>query len=287
MGVLSLVKSQREQNTSARNSDRWIERTLWSDLAVLYRQRKLAWSLYSAEVAEMRRTSGLGLFAPFVSVIVYTIVLGSVMALVFGERIDVFIPFFAISFPIWQAISSVVSEAAYANEKSARLLSFPNLAVSLVHLVSAYGLVINLVLKLAAASLVVAIISPAILLNANYLGAAIGVLLTSVAVIAWAVPLSFIFDRVRLLRGLLPQMLMAIYLITPILWQPERLSAHSLVYELNPVYHLVEAIRAPLLTGSIPLGSIAACAGTAFVGLLASALTFSRNRRQIIYGWIA
>ncbi|WP_143145594.1 ABC transporter permease [Devosia enhydra] len=281
------MKSQREQNTSARNSDRWIERTLWSDLAVLYRQRKLAWSLYSAEVAEMRRTSGLGLFAPFVSVIVYTIVLGSVMALVFGERIDVFIPFFAISFPIWQAISSVVSEAAYANEKSARLLSFPNLAVSLVHLVSAYGLVINLVLKLAAASLVVAIISPAILLNANYLGAAIGVLLTSVAVIAWAVPLSFIFDRVRLLRGLLPQMLMAIYLITPILWQPERLSAHSLVYELNPVYHLVEAIRAPLLTGSIPLGSIAACAGTAFVGLLASALTFSRNRRQIIYGWIA
>src|SRR5690242_14517079 len=96
----------------------WVSRSFSRDTLALFQQRDLAWKLYLAEIAEIRRSSGLGLIGPFVSVLVHVVVLGSVMALVFGEPIDVFLPFFAVSFPIWQALSTFVSEAAHANEKT-------------------------------------------------------------------------------------------------------------------------------------------------------------------------
>jgi lipopolysaccharide transport system permease protein len=265
----------------------WVSRDFWTDALALVRQRRLAWQLYLAEVAELRRSSGLGLIAPFVSVLAHVIVLGSVMALVFGEQIDVFLPFFAVSFPVWQSFSNFVGEAAYANEKTHRYLDFPRVSGSIVHLVAGLSFVIALLLRALAALLVIAAINLQVLAQADYRGAVAGILLLGAALMAWAVPLAYLFDRFRLLRSFLGQILLAVYIITPVLWQPDRLKSHRWIIDWNPMFYLMELVRGPMLGGRMAVSSLAVSLVLVIVGILTSWLLFSANRRLVIYRWMA
>nr|WP_283833015.1 ABC transporter permease [Bradyrhizobium diazoefficiens] len=253
----------------------------------MVRQRGLAWQLYLAEMAEFRRSSGLGLIAPFVSVLAHVIVLGSVMALVFDEQIDVFLPFFAVSFPIWQSFSNFILEEAYANEKTHRLLDFPRVSGSIVHLVAGLSFVIALLLRAAAALLVIAAINPNVLVRADYPAAIAGILLMSAVLMAWAVPVAYLFDRFRLLRSFLSQILLAVYIITPILWQPDRLKSHRWIIDWNPMFYLMELVRGPMLEERLSWTALAVSLALGVLGILTSWLLFSANQRLVIYRWMA
>jgi lipopolysaccharide transport system permease protein len=209
------------------------------------------------------------------------------MALVFGEPIDTFLPFFAVSFPIWQAVSNFISEAAYANEKTHRYLDFPRVSGSIVHLVSGLSFVIALLLRAVAALLVIAAINPHVLVHSNYPAAVIGILLLGATLMTWAIPIAYLFDRVRLLRSFLSQMLLAVYIITPVLWQPDRLKSHRWIIDWNPVFYLMELVRSPMLDGGLFSTSVAVSLVLILAGLLISWLLFPANRRLVIYQWMA
>jgi lipopolysaccharide transport system permease protein len=266
---------------------RWIDRNFLDDLLTALFQVPLAYQLYLAKVAELRRSSGLGLIAPFVSVLVHVVLLGSVMSLVFKEPIETFIPFFAISFSLWQAISISVSESALAHDRSAQYLSFPQISGFIVHLVEAFELLFTLLFKVVAALIVIAAVNPGVLAKANYFQLIIGIVLIVLVMFAWALPISYFFDRFRILRGFLAQIIFAIYLVTPILWNPGRLANHRWVVDLNPVFHLIEVGRSPLLNGSISISSFIIVMGLILTGLLASGALYKLNRDLVVYRWIA
>jgi lipopolysaccharide transport system permease protein len=266
---------------------RWIDRDILADLKALYRQRHLAWLLYLAGIAEQRRGSGLGLYAPFVSVLLQVVLLGSVMSLVLGEETHAFIPFFAVSFSLWQGFSSAVSTSANANERAIRYLLFPHVSGYIVHLIDAYEYAIALVLKLLASGLIILAVNPSILLGAHYGAFILGLLLSSLTLFVWALPLAYVFDKVRLLRGFLPQMMFALFLITPIFWQPERLAGHPWLILGNPVYHFIEVARAPLLQGTVPWISIGAVLALMAVGAALTAALHRKNRGIMVYRWVA
>ena len=269
-----------------RNEWRWVERTFASDLAILLRQRRLAWELYLADVAEQRRDSGLGLFAPFISVLVHVALLGTVMSMVFQSPITTFIPFFAVSFSLWQATSTFVSSAAQANDKTARYISFPDVSGYIVHLVNCYEFLTSLLLKFVASAIVIAVVNAEALARINVPATVVGLVLLCATLLAWSLPMAYIFDRFRVLRGFLPQLLFAVYLITPILWEPERLSGHPWVVDFNPVFHLIDVARAPMLEGIWPGASIAVVAGLFVLGVGASWVLYAFNRDLVVYRWI-
>ncbi|CDM62460.1 MULTISPECIES: ABC transporter permease [Rhizobium] len=266
---------------------RWVERDFLTDIRMLYSQRELAWQLHLADIAENKRNSGLGLVAPFISVLIHVLLLGTVMGLVFHEPLKSFIPFFAISFSIWQGISIFVSDISYANEKAARYLSFPNISGYISNLVSTYDFVIALLLKIVASFIIIAFINPVMVLQTNYLAFSVGLCLLTLVMICWSLPLAYVFDRVRLLRGFLPQILFAVYLVTPILWAPDRLQAHKWVVVFNPVYHLVEVARAPIVDSSFPVASYCVCFVLIVCGLALSKALFGANRDLVVYRWMA
>ena len=269
------------------SSHRWIETSFTEDLLSLRIQSHLAWQLYLARVAELRKNSGLGLIAPFVSVLVYVALLGSVMSLVFHEPTKTFIPFFAISFCLWQGISISISESANANERSAQYLSFPHISGFIVHYVNTLELFATMLLKVLAALLIILFVNYHILQHANYPGLLLGMALIVAVMFSWALPISYIFDQYRVLRGFLAQIIFAIYLVTPIFWSPARLSAHRWIVDLNPVFHLIEVTRAPLLDGHVPVLSLVITIALFASGLILSAALFRRNRDLIVYRWIA
>lgn len=266
---------------------RWIERGFLEDLLALRGQRHLVVQLYLAHVAELKRNSGMGLVAPMLSILVHVALLGSVMSLVFNEPIEVFIPFFVISLCLWEVFAISIANSANANERTVTYLSFPHVSGYIVHLVNALDQLVAVGLKIVAAMLIILVINPKILVTANYPGLFVGVILLLCVMFAWSLPMSYIFDRFRILRGFLPQILFATYLVSPILWDPQRVSGHRWVVDLNPVFHLIELARSPLLRGDWPLLSITVAVGTILTGLAVSALVFRPNRDLVVYRWVA
>ncbi|WP_210640901.1 ABC transporter permease [Pseudomonas sp. Tri1] len=270
-----------------RNQWRWIERDFFTDVRVLVSQRKLAWQLYLADVAENKRNSGLGLIAPFISVLIHVLLLGSVMGLVFNEPLVEFIPFFAVSFSIWQGISIFVSDISYSNDKAMRYISFPNISGFISNLVSTYEFTVALLLKICGSFVIIFFVNPEIVFAANYLAFVAGLILLTLVLFTWSLPLAYLFDRVRILRGFLPQILFAIYLLTPILWAPDRLKSHRWLVDFNPIYHLIELARAPIIDGGFPLTSILVSLGLIAMGIIMSYLLFPANRCLVVYRWMS
>jgi ABC-type polysaccharide/polyol phosphate export permease len=98
--------------------------------------------------------------------------------------------------------------------------------------------------------------------------------------------LSMACARYRDVAPLIGSLLQIAMFITPVLWNPGQLQGRmALVVQFNPLYHLLELLREPLL-GRAPglptwiLGSVGAVVGWAFAMFL-----FSRFRRRIPY-WL-
>ena len=76
-----------------------------------------------------------------------------------------------------------------------------------------------------------------------------------------------------------------VFFITPIMWRPELLKNRTFIATANPLYHLVEIVRAPLL-GMAPSSAsyYAVVIITLVNGAIAAAL-FVRFRARISY-WV-
>jgi ABC-type polysaccharide/polyol phosphate export permease len=265
----------------------WIERSLKDDIGLAVRQRRIAWMLYLAEMAESRRSTGLGFLGPFISTALHMAILGTVMSIVFQEPVQDFIPYFGLSFAIWQTLSAAIARMANASERAVRYLGFPRLSSLIIYMVDAHDYLLGLGARVLSSVLIIALINPTILLSANVPALLIGVGLASLAVIIWSPILTVIFNTFRILRGFLAQILLLIFLVTPVFYSVDRFSEHRWVADINPVFHVIQAIRAPILHGTWPLMSLAFCGGLTVLGLCLLRLVHRRQRLSMVYGWVA
>lgn len=265
----------------------WIERSLMEDIALALHQRRVAWMLYKAEIAESRRSTGLGMSGPFISTALHMAILGTVMSIVFGEPVEDFIPYFGLSFAIWQTLSAGIGRMASASERAMRYLAFPRLSSLIIYMVDAYDYVLGLTARMLSALIIIAIVNPAVLMSANIPVFLTGMILASLAVIVWSPIFTVVFNTFRFLRGFLPQILLLIFLVTPIFYPVEKFSEHRWVADFNPIFHLLEAIRAPLLYSTWPMTSLGVCAVLIMAGLVFLRLVHRRQRLAMVYGWLA
>lgn len=264
----------------------WIERSLKEDIVLALQQRRVAWMIYMAEMAESRRSTGLGLPGPFISTAIHMAILGTVMSIVFGEPLHDFIPYFGLSFAIWQTLSAAIARMANASERAVRYLAFPRLSGLIIYMADAQDYLLGLGARVLSALLFIALINPEILMQANIPGLLCGLVLASLAVVIWSPIVTVIFNTFRILRGFLAQILLLIFLVTPVFYTVERFSQHRWAADINPVFHLLEAIRAPVLYGSWPVMSLGVCGGLALTGLVFLRLVHRRQRLAMVYGWV-
>src|SRR5262249_42904885 len=72
---------------------------------------------------------------------------------------------------------------------------------------------------------------------------------------------------------------------TPIMWPVEALGERRFIADANPMYHLIELVRAPLLGEAPSLLNWLVALGVAAAGLLIVALLLRRVDRRIVY-WL-
>ena len=97
--------------------------------------------------------------------------------------------------------------------------------------------------------------------------------------------LAIVSARFRDVPPIVTSIVRICFFVTPIIWMPELMPARPLVLDVNPFFHLVEVVRAPLL-GQVPgLASWIAVLVMTAAGWLVTFAFFRRYRRRIAY-WV-
>ncbi len=78
----------------------------------------------------------------------------------------------------------------------------------------------------------------------------------------------------------------ALFWLTPIVYEPNQLGGRmEQLITLNPLYHVIEVFRAPLLLSAPTATNWAVAVGGAVIGWLLLLLLFARTRARIPY-WL-
>jgi lipopolysaccharide transport system permease protein len=91
--------------------------------------------------------------------------------------------------------------------------------------------------------------------------------------------------RFRDIPQIVASLTQIVFFLTPILWKPEVLGTKIWVAKINPIFHFVELVRAPILTGAIPWQSWTVSLGVfAILALIATSM-LARFGHRVAY-WV-
>lgn len=236
------------------------------------------------EVKRRYRRTVIGPFWSAISLGVFVLALGSVGSGLWYKKAGEYLPFLAAGMVVWVMVSTIITESCSLLVQGTNLTRQMRLNYSTM----AYALVYrNLVVFLHNLSVFVLI---SLAFGASTFGPALAYAVPGLVLVAlngvWiALVLGLFCLRFRDLQQLVGTLIQIAMFITPIFWLPESLqgTGRTVFIDLNPLFHLIEVVRAPLL-GRAPSAEtwLAALAMTVVGWAIAFAL-FGRFRRRIAY----
>ncbi len=241
--------------------------------------------LATSDIRQRYRRSTLGPFWITISCAVMIACIGLIFGRLFKSPMSEFLPFIAAGLILWGFISSVINEATsvfISSESIIKQLPIPlfshvirmvsrNLYI-FFHNILIYPIVCLLVHK--ALGLNVFLVIPGLLLlflNLLWISLLIGVVCT----------------RYRDMGQIVQSLLQIAFYVTPIIWMPNALNGRSssLILDPNPVYHLMQLVRAPLMNQQPTFLNWSFSLGLFLVGSLLTITIFNKYRYRIPY-WL-
>ncbi|KAA6187302.1 ABC transporter permease [Thiohalocapsa marina] len=242
------------------------------------------WSLLgSKEIRQRYRRSRLGPLWVTLSMGVTVGALGFVYGALFGQPLEAYLPFLAAGFVVWGLISGLVLDGTKAFTDSDGMIL--QLAAPLsVHV---YRVVWSNLLIFAHNIVVFLIVAAwfGVLPGWHVLYAVAGVAIVLLNGVWLGLFLGTVCARFRDVPQIVASVVQILFFITPILWRPEMLPDRALFLGLNPFYHFVELVRAPLLGGVPEATTLAVVALVTLGGWLVTLMAFARYRWRIAY-WV-
>jgi ABC-type polysaccharide/polyol phosphate export permease len=240
---------------------------------------KLGWN----DILQRYRRSFLGPLWLTASMAIMVISLGMIYAEIFKMSLQNFMPFLCVGLLIWNLISTVLTDAGGLFTGAVSYIKQIRLPYSLYVFRFVWSKLIvfahNLVVYLGI--LFYFEIWPGY--AAFYALPGFFILVANSAFVA--IYLGIISARFRDVPQITASLVQIAFFVTPIMWKPEFLGSRQMVATLNPFYHLVEIVRAPLL-GEVPAFEhyVAAALITAVNATLAG-FFFVRYRSRISF-WV-
>jgi ABC-type polysaccharide/polyol phosphate export permease len=237
------------------------------------------------DVAHRYRRSRVGAFWLTLNMSVTIGALGLIFGTLFRVRMGDFLPYICVSLIFWGFISSCILEgcASFISSEGMILQVRIPLFVHVLRTIYRNGIVLahNLV------------ILPFVLLAVGQvptwyaLLAVPAVLLMAVNVLWMMLILSVVCTRYRDLTQIIQNVLQVTFYLTPLMWMPQTLpdGPYRIVLELNPFFHLMSIVRAPLF-GELPtLANWMVCVALAITGWTGALYVYGRYRHRIAY-WL-
>lgn len=256
-----------------------------ADISAAVSRYNLVGMLGWQDVLQRYRRSALGPFWLTISMGVMIATIGIVFGQIFKSPMEEFLPFLAIGIIFWNFILSVITEGCIgfvAAEGIIKQLPIP-LFVHILRIVWRNILVLGHNL----------IIFPLVLLAVGKpmswfaLISVAGFVLLLINLVWIALVLSVFCTRYRDMPQMVTSILQVFFYLTPIVWMPGLLPERASLFllDLNPFYHFLEIVRAPLL-GEVPtdLNWIVSL-GLGVIGWIVALIFYGRYKYRIAY-WL-
>jgi len=240
---------------------------------------RLGWQ----DVRQRYRRSLLGPFWITISAAAMIGGIGLVYSRLLRQQTDEYIPFLTVGLLGWFFIAALINDACTAFVGAEQLIKQVKLPLT-VHV---WRVIWRNLIILAHNVL---ILVPVFLyyhwaVDASAALSILGVLLIALNGFLLGIALGLVCARFRDVPPIVANLVQLAFFVTPVMFQTRALGNQTWIAQVNPFFHFLELVRAPLLGSELPVGSwIYALAATLVCGLITIGL-FIRYRSRIAY-WV-
>ena len=231
----------------------------------------------------MNRRAKLGFLWVILSATVFVVAVSLVYSLVFNIEVTILLPYIATGYITWALIMSHLASMPILFTTYSSYITQKNLPLTVYVTANAFD---KMIVFLAQS---VVIFTTCCIFKTGF-SSALLILPVSIALIfLTAIGTSFFIGvaavRYRDLGQIVNSSILIIFLLTPIIWKPEFSGNRALIVELNPIYHFIHIIRAPIIDHQIPWNSLIISAAISVLSFLTGFVVMAIYRHRIIY-WI-
>lgn len=262
----------------------------WRDLVRGWGQHELWLQLGWQDIKQRYRRSTLGPLWITIATGVMSLALGLLYSMLFQISVADFLPHVTVGFIVWGFISGCIKDGANVFIENEGLIKQLPSALS-VHV---YRLVWRQLLFLAHNMIIWALLVLIfrIDLGFNVLWAIPGLFLLVVNGVWVTMLFGIIATRFRDVAPLLEAMVQLLFYVTPIVWTTQTLkdqggdvAQRALLAEINPLYHYLEIVRAPLIGREVAAYHWWVVLACTVVGLLVTLVAMKQMRFRVPY-WV-
>jgi ABC-type polysaccharide/polyol phosphate export permease len=235
------------------------------------------------DIRQRYRRSVLGPIWITLSMGVFTLLLGVIYAELFHIDVATYLPFLSLGYIVWGFISQTTNESCRAFQEGERILKQIKLpyAVYVLRIVWRNVIVFFHTIVIYIPIAIIFAVKP----NLYSLLALPGLLLIYVNQVWISFTLAILCSRYRDVLQVVSTAIQIMLFATPIMWPRESLGKSTWIADINPLYHWIELVRAPIL-GHVPgLLSWAVSIATAIVGTGIALALLNRAARRLVF-WI-
>ena len=257
----------------------------YSDFAGCICRLSLVILLGVQDVRQRYRRSKLGPFWITISMGVMIGMIGMIFGQVMNNPMHDYLPFLATGIIFWTFISSTVMEGGTSFIDGQGMIRQLSLPLMLYPMRVIWRNIIILGHNFLILPIVMLVIGKGLTWNILWMVPGFIILLLNVFWVCLF--LGIVCTRFRDMPQIVSSLLQVLFYLTPVIWMPGALNGKTkmMILEPNPVYHLIELVRAPVL-GQVPtLMNWGVSISLALVGLMISFMFFGQYRKRIAY-WL-
>jgi lipopolysaccharide transport system permease protein len=246
---------------------------------------QLATTLGWQDIKQAYRRSALGAFWITIGMAVTIATIGLVFSQIFKAPIQTYLPFLALGIITWGFISATLTDACQMYISSEAMIKQLKIPFVMFALRTLWKNTIALSHNLAILPIVMLVVGLGV--NFSSLLAIPGLLLLIINVGWVSIFLGLISARYRDFPSIVSSLLTIGFYVSPVMWSPTLLptgTAHILL-GLNPVHHLLQVVRQPLLGQMPTLINWTVVLLFAVTGWIFAALALRKWQSRIAY-WV-
>lgn len=230
------------------------------------------------------RRMRLGVAWQFVTLALLLLTIGFIYSTLFKSDIREFLVFLSASLIIWFYLIQSMDMgcgALVGSEGYIKQLPVPPLAYAFR---SAVANTLSLLISIPAFFLIKVIFQPTFWWSMTL--AIPGLLVYAALVTLISASLAFLNARIRDVQPAVSTVMQVLFYVTPMIYMPQQLAAsgHAFIYLYNPLYHVINVVRGPVLGTNEHLGMSWIVTGVVTIALLLLLLwVVARYNRRIVY----
>jgi ABC-type polysaccharide/polyol phosphate export permease len=235
------------------------------------------------DIKQRYRRSVIGPFWLTISYGALILGMGPLYGRLLQQDLSSYLPYLAVGFIAWILISSLITEGCNAFVSADGYITQMKLPFT-AHVLRVVWRNVLIFMHNFVIVLVVMIFSPPPFTWA-LLTVPLGVIVIAANGIWIGIVFGLLCARFRDFTQVVASVVQIAFFLTPVMWRPNMLGRMKWAADWNPLFHLMETVRAPLITGEVVLMSWLVAVGLAVGGGAVALVLLGRYRARVAY-WL-